>query len=426
MSWGSIESYPSMYSFYDDFVFIRLGNKNNLLSRAGSLLKLAHIPLNGNILGKVGGSRILGRVEISWTNVFKATNMEIVEWGIMDKENVKPMTVQITMKENQVPAIMFCTDITHFEDVLAPFNTYLVFVVQVKEPTFEYKSALNDYIWTIDRSTTVEPIEKVTPLEDPLPQPTRLTLTTFDTFEYQPKEYEFDVLSIVINDSHPTKTTRGKRVQEFIIMEGQVKTIEPELVAYKMKSTTAVGSILLVPLEDEIIPVANIQGQLSKDISSLLHMQNKFNGKMLKIQMKREGLGEAYDGDIAFTNSLKTFGGGLNDPISVMEILTPHLSFKYASYLDYQISENCRNCPEATVRPTDHRASDGPSPKLSRLRFRSTSSRTSVAFQFQQLESACSGTDISHGLACGPSGSRSPCSISGTRFRALHPYTLFV
>ncbi|KAM3305963.1 putative protein isoform X1 [Capsicum chacoense] len=126
-------------------------------------------------------------------------------------------------EENQVSVIMFGTDITQFKDMLAPFNTYLVSVVQVKEPTLEYKSALNDYIWTFDRSTIVEPIEKVTPLEDPLPQPTRLTLTTFDTFEYQPKEYEFDVLSIVINDSHPTKTTRGKRVQEFFIMEGQKK-----------------------------------------------------------------------------------------------------------------------------------------------------------------------------------------------------------
>jgi len=30
-----------------------------------------------------------------------------------------------------------------------------------------------------------------------------------------------------------------------------------------------------------------------------------------------EGLGEAYDGDIAFASSLEIFGGGHNDPISV-------------------------------------------------------------------------------------------------------------
>lgn len=30
-----------------------------------------------------------------------------------------------------------------------------------------------------------------------------------------------------------------------------------------------------------------------------------------------EGLGEAYDGDIAFAQALETFGGGHDDPISV-------------------------------------------------------------------------------------------------------------
>ncbi|KAM3303866.1 hypothetical protein P3S67_014897 [Capsicum chacoense] len=93
----------------------------------------------------------------------------------------------LILQDEEVQAIMFSTDITHFEDVLAPFNTYLVSIAQVKEPTFEYKSALNDYIWTIDRSTIVELIEKVTPPEDLLPQPTRLTLTTFDTLSINPK-----------------------------------------------------------------------------------------------------------------------------------------------------------------------------------------------------------------------------------------------
>lgn len=31
----------------------------------------------------------------------------------------------------------------------------------------------------------------------------------------------------------------------------------------------------------------------------------------------REGLGEAYDGDIAFASCLEMFGGGHNDPIGV-------------------------------------------------------------------------------------------------------------
>lgn len=48
-----------------------------------------------------------------------------------------------------------------------------------------------------------------------------------------------------------------------------------------------------------------------------------------------EGLGEGYDGDIAFASALETFGGGHNDPISVafggMSICYVGSYFIYAS-----------------------------------------------------------------------------------------------
>ncbi|KAH0753496.1 hypothetical protein KY285_006644, partial [Solanum tuberosum] len=235
--------------------------------------------------------------------------------------------------ENQVQATIFSTDITYFEREFAPFKTYLVSVAQVKLPPLGYENSLNKFIWTLDKNTIVEPVEEVKPPEDPLPPPTRLTLTTFNTFEYQSKEFEFDVLAIVINGSPSTKTATGKRIQEFIVMDklkkptkltlwedfidhegvklfnqlhdypiilarriGKsssgtsnrfvgltskfnttieinppypqaaelrtwIKTIETKLVAYKMKSTTPIGSIMLIPFEDEVISVANIQAQ---------------------------------------------------------------------------------------------------------------------------------------------------------------------
>ncbi|KAG5577680.1 hypothetical protein H5410_057814 [Solanum commersonii] len=236
-------------------------------------------------------------------------------------------------EENQVQATIYSTDITYFEKEFAPFNTYLVSVAHVKVPPLGYENSLNKFIWTLDKNTIVEPVEEVKPPEDPLPPPRRLTLTTFDTFEYQPKEFEFDVLAIVINGSPSTRTTTGKRIQEFIIMDklkkptkltlwedfidhegvklfnqlhdypiilarkiGKsssgtsnrfvgltskfnttieinppypqaaelrtwIKTIETKLVSYKMKSTTPMGSIMLIPFEDEVISVANIQAQ---------------------------------------------------------------------------------------------------------------------------------------------------------------------
>ncbi|OIT05471.1 replication protein a 70 kda dna-binding subunit b [Nicotiana attenuata] len=242
------------------------------------------------------------------------------------------MTLQ-DEEENQVQAIMFNADIMHFEDLFDPFHTYLVSVAQVKDSSYLYGNSLNKFTWTIDRSTIVEPIENVTPPEDPLPPPTRLTITAFDTFEYQPKESEFDVLAIVINGGLSTYAANGRRIQEFIIMDKQkkttkftfwedfidlygnkllkqlneytvilarkigrsssgssnkfsglsnkfsttiyfnppypqavelkswAKTIEPMLNAYKIKSTSSTGSVMVVPFEDEIIAISNIQAQ---------------------------------------------------------------------------------------------------------------------------------------------------------------------
>ncbi|KAH0646583.1 hypothetical protein KY284_034467 [Solanum tuberosum] len=250
-----------------------------------------------------------------------------------DKTTKYQVLVLQDEEENQVQATIFSTDITYFEREFAPFKTYLVSVAHVKLPPLGYENPLNNFIWTLDKNTIVEPVEEVKPPEDPLPPPTRLTLTTFNTFEYQSKEFEFDVLAIVINGSPSTKTATGKRIQEFIVMDklkkptkltlwedfidhegvklfnqlhdypiilarriGKsssgtsnrfvgltskfnttieinppypqaaelrtwIKTSETKLVAYKMKSTTPIGSIMLIPFEDEVISVANIQAQ---------------------------------------------------------------------------------------------------------------------------------------------------------------------
>ncbi|KAJ6819522.1 ADP-ribosylation factor GTPase-activating protein AGD3 isoform X3 [Iris pallida] len=58
-----------------------------------------------------------------------------------------------------------------------------------------------------------------------------------------------------------------------------------------------------------------------KQIQSLEEGAESLRDKCLKFykgcRRYTEGLGEAYDGDIAFASSLETFGGGHNDPISV-------------------------------------------------------------------------------------------------------------
>ncbi|KAH0699520.1 hypothetical protein KY284_013735 [Solanum tuberosum] len=160
-----------------------------------------------------------------------------------DKTTKYQLLILQDEEENQVHATIFSTDITYFEKEFAPFKTYLVTVAFVKEPPLGYENPLNKFIWTIDKNTIIEPVEEVKPPEDPLPPPTRLVVATFDTFDPS------------------TKTATRKRIQEFIVMNKLIKTIETKLVAYKMKSTTPIGSIMLIPFEGEVIFVANIQAQ---------------------------------------------------------------------------------------------------------------------------------------------------------------------
>ncbi|MCE0481684.1 hypothetical protein HAX54_039616, partial [Datura stramonium] len=91
-----------------------------------------------------------------------------------NKDKIKKYQLLILQdeEENQVQAIIFNDDITHFEDLLTPFNIYLVSIEQVKESTYGYENSINKFTWTIDKSTIVEHIESVTHVEDPLSPPT--------------------------------------------------------------------------------------------------------------------------------------------------------------------------------------------------------------------------------------------------------------
>lgn len=46
-------------------------------------------------------------------------------------------------------------------------------------------------------------------------------------------------------------------------------------------------------------------------------MMSKMLLSVVFVEICREGLGEGYDGDIAFASALEAFGGGHNDPICV-------------------------------------------------------------------------------------------------------------
>ncbi|KAG5589309.1 hypothetical protein H5410_039823 [Solanum commersonii] len=124
-------------------------------------------------------------------------------------------------EETQVQGIMYGSDIKSYAELFIPYHTYLISVASVIESNHAYGIPINTFLWTIDKCTLIEPIEKVDPPEASLPPLTRLTLTMFNNFHHQPEGLEFDVLAIVVNVALPICTTNGSRIQELIIMDNQ-------------------------------------------------------------------------------------------------------------------------------------------------------------------------------------------------------------
>ncbi|KAH0689337.1 hypothetical protein KY289_016695 [Solanum tuberosum] len=98
-----ITSKSADHLFWDESFSLDCSGTQDSINRLkkGSVVFELHSRKN-TILPILSGSKMLGRAEIPWRSVFESKNMEIVEWAIMDKENVKPMAVQIAMKVKSI------------------------------------------------------------------------------------------------------------------------------------------------------------------------------------------------------------------------------------------------------------------------------------------------------------------------------------
>lgn len=67
------------------------------------------------------------------------------------------------IQKNQVQTVIQNIDIPHFEKHLKSFKTYFVSAAQVKESNLGYANPFNAYAWMIDKTTIIEPIDKVIP-----------------------------------------------------------------------------------------------------------------------------------------------------------------------------------------------------------------------------------------------------------------------
>lgn len=98
--------------FWDEFFSLEcLGTEEAINSlKQGTVVFELRWRSAKSVLGRIGGSKLLGTAEIPWKNVFESPYMEIETWVWMTSKNshvnpdVKPPSVQVQMKVGVPPS----------------------------------------------------------------------------------------------------------------------------------------------------------------------------------------------------------------------------------------------------------------------------------------------------------------------------------
>ncbi|KAH0746768.1 hypothetical protein KY285_008425 [Solanum tuberosum] len=75
---------------------------------------------------------------------------------------------------------MYADEIEQYADKLKLLNTYLISTARVKVSLTSYGKPIHKFYWILDKETVIEQIKPSNEVENPLPPPTNLNITSFD------------------------------------------------------------------------------------------------------------------------------------------------------------------------------------------------------------------------------------------------------
>ncbi|KAG5576918.1 hypothetical protein H5410_057052 [Solanum commersonii] len=110
--------------------------------------------------------------------------VQIVEIGRPRESLDKKCTFQNLIledeKECQIKAVMYADEIQQYADKLKLINTYLISTARVKVSPTSYDKPIHQFYWILDKETVIEQIKPSNEVENPLPPPTKLNITSFN------------------------------------------------------------------------------------------------------------------------------------------------------------------------------------------------------------------------------------------------------
>ena len=83
-------------------------------------------------------------------------------------------------QECQIKAVLYADEIEQYAEMLKLMNTYLISTARVKISQTSHGKPIHKFYWVLDKETVIEHITPSNGVENPLPPPTKLNITTFD------------------------------------------------------------------------------------------------------------------------------------------------------------------------------------------------------------------------------------------------------
>ncbi|KAH0753470.1 hypothetical protein KY285_006618 [Solanum tuberosum] len=154
--------------------------------------------------------------------------VQIVEIGRPRESLDKKCTFQNFILEDeeecQIKAVMYADEIDQYAATLKLFDTYLISTAKVKVPPASYGKPIHKFYWILDKETVIEQIKPSHEVEKPLPPPTKLNITTFDSIPHLMVDSaaEIDVLAIVLRCGPQKNAGRSHhRCREITLCDNQ-------------------------------------------------------------------------------------------------------------------------------------------------------------------------------------------------------------
>uniref|UniRef100_A0A3Q7EY64 Uncharacterized protein n=1 Tax=Solanum lycopersicum TaxID=4081 RepID=A0A3Q7EY64_SOLLC len=127
-------------------------------------------------------------------------------------------------QECQIKAVLYADEIEQYAEMLKLMNTYLISTARVKISQTSHGKPIHKFYWVLDKETVIEHITPSNGVENPLPPPTKLNLTTFDRIPHMMLDsaLEIDILAIVLRCSPQKYAGRtNHKGREIIICDNQ-------------------------------------------------------------------------------------------------------------------------------------------------------------------------------------------------------------